>query len=295
MPALVPAGFTRGAIVFLGPATSARAQERLLQHFWDDAGAYGSRVLIVDCARGDQLVTARMAAILKSWEGESVETLALPDRSQAMDAAVAEQVARATGILITGDDPLRLAGLLGGTPLAQAVRRANAQSKVVCGVGGAATLLCQHMTIASNTNSAGPLVHRNRVQFAPGLGVINRVLLDATSNDPERQAFSLGRLLSAVAYNPFLVGMHLQADTGAVVYPNSVLEVFGDRSALLVDGMRLQHNGLSDAGDDQAASLLGVQLHVLGPGCSFNLDTREVTAPAEGEMTLRSEAVKAAF
>lgn len=314
MPALVPAGYTRGAIVFLGDTTSKHAQERLLQRFWNEAGAFGSRILIVACERGEPTHATAIASVLAEWEGESVETLTLQSRASAMESTGIDLVARATGILIVGDDALGMAGVLGGTALAQAMRRANAQGKVVCGMGSGAGLLCQHMAMATAASGATPLVHRGRVQFAPGLGIVNRIVLDSPSasalgsNSPETPDASpahaaqpaqtdapLGLLLSAVAYNPFLVGMHLQEDTGAVVYPNTTLEVFGDRSALLVDGLHMLHTSLPDAPMGESASVLGVQLHVLSRGCTFNFDTREVSAPAKGDLKLRTEAVKAAF
>jgi cyanophycinase len=296
MPALVPAGYTRGAILFLGPFAAPAAEAKLLQRFWNEAGAYGSRILIVACARTASIQGSRIRQVLADWESESVETLLLEKREQAANSEGLDAVARATGILIVGEQPLRLAGLLGGTALAQAIRRANAQNKVICGVGGGATLLCQHMMLpAESAPAAGPLVHRDMVNFAPGLGIVNRLVLDARGENAEPAGDPLGRLLAAVAFNPFLVGVHLQADTGAVVYPNTVMEIFGDRSALVVDGMQMRHNSLPDAAPGQALSLLGVQIHVLGSGCTFTFDTRVVAAPGESDLTLGREAIKAAF
>ena len=93
----------------------------------------------------DTAAAARMQAWFTAAEADTVEILDIPNRRAAAEPALLSQVENATGILITDGNPLRFTSLLGGTPLAQAIRRANARGRVVGGIGRGGAVLCQHM------------------------------------------------------------------------------------------------------------------------------------------------------
>jgi cyanophycinase len=132
------------------------------------------------------------------------------------------------------------------------------------------------------------------VAFAPGLGIVNRVVLDAAAL-PGGRAEALARLVSAVAHNPFLVGVSLAPGTGAAIYPDATMEIFGDGSALVVDGALLYRADLLDAAPGEPFSVAGMTLYGLDRGYTFNFDTRRVRAPELAEASLQTEAIKAAF
>ena len=296
MPSPVPAGFTRGPIMFIGQIQSASAEATLLQHLWDEAGSYGARIVIV--TSGGQIAhpdAERCAALLADWESDSVTVLTVKTRADAMQPGTVQTIQSATAILLLGDNPLHLASVLGGTPLAQAIRRANAQSKMVCAIGGCASILCQHMiTFDGVTITQQPNGQRQQVQFAPGLGIVNRVALDAAHLPGEAVHEATSRLLIAVAYNPFLVGMRLEHDTGAVIYPDTTMEIFGEHNALLVDGATITYSNLHEAEPNQPISVVGAQTHMLRRGDTFNFDTRLVQPPLP-DSAMQREAIKAAF
>lgn len=300
MPSPVPAGYTRGPILFIGATTSGASEESLLQRFWNEAGAYGSRLLVLGVGKQGKRAADRAAALFNTWESESVDLIALDTRGDALALNAPARMAHATGVLLAGDDALQLTGVLGGTPLAQTLRRMNAQSKVVCAMGGGASVLCQHMLAGARDHSpvggAQPLLHRDLVQFAPGMGLLNRLVIDTPLLDAGT-ALSLPRLLTAIAHNPFLVGVGLESDTGVVVYPNAVMEVFGARAALVVDGAHVGHVDLYEGSKDKAASLLGATVHVLAAGCIFNFDTHSAAAPldSDGDAALSEVVSKSAY
>lgn len=292
MPSPVPAGYTRGPILFLGEIQSPAAEQKLLQRFWDEAGSYGARIVLIESpAAALNEKGSFFAAQLAEWECDSVTLLTVATRTDARQSAAVEKVHAATAILFLGDDPLRLAMYLGGTPLAQGVRRANAQGKAVGAVGGCASILCQHMIAVHPLAGDAPSIRS--VHFAPGLGIVNRMALDAALPGNSSR-LATDRLLAAVAHNPFLVGVRLDADTGAVIYPDTTLEIFGDGSALLVDGHQIIETNLYEASADTPLTVVGAQVHVLGRGYTFNFDTHEIRPPA-ADAALQVEAVKAAF
>ncbi len=233
MPAPTPAGYTRGSILFINQCITAQAENALLQHFWEEAGAYGARLVLLAADDAGKALAAHCTALFQSWESDSVHILAVESREAALHPATLSEVEGATGILFLGANPLRLASVLGGTPLAQAIRRSNARGKIIGGYGQAAALLCEHMiAFDHNDEERLPLLRRHQIQFAPGLGITNRLVLDTTPTDPADGWNRLARLLCAVAYNPFLAGVGLEVNTGAAIYADNTLEIFGENSAL---------------------------------------------------------------
>lgn len=275
MPAPVPAGYTRGVLVVIGTTTSATLQEQLLQRFWNEAGGYGARILI--CATlGTEKASSVYANQLRMMEAASVDLLPIPDRQSARNTAHQSLVERATGILLLAPSALHVAALIGGTQLATAIRRANAVGKTVAGAGPSAAILCQHiLTQPSASNAATPLLQRDLIQFAPGLGMVNRLLL-AVEPLPRSASHQLAALLTAIAYNPFLVGVDIEVDTGIVIYPDTTLEVFGANNVLLVDGHAITHTDVTTVIHPGAGSVHGIQLHVLRHGQTFTFDTHTV-------------------
>ncbi len=289
MPAPVPSGYTRGSILFLARGLDPYGEERLFQHFWETSGAYGSRIVLVPTGPSAWEQAQQLAGRFQEWESDTVDVLQVTCREDALRTELLDVIGQATAILLLGDHPLKLATFLGGTPLAQAIRRANARGKVVAGHGAGAALLCEHM-IAFDTQavrareSPVPFLHRHRIQLSPGLGITNRVVLDSTSSTVGEGWDRLARLLEAVAYNPFLVGLALERDTGAVIYPDNTLEIIGRHSALLVDAAEMTHTNISAYRDPSPLSILGLRLHALGPGYTYRLQERTAHPPPPSDI-----------
>lgn len=284
MPAPVPPGHTRGPILFMGPLTEPQLFERMLQSFWDEAGGYGARILIVSAAAEDASSATRFHRWLLDAEVDWVKYLPANDRRAARDPALAEMVDAATGILITDGNPLRFVGILGGTPVAQAIRRANARGRVICGVGQGGAVLSQHMILPVVRRGVDAPLTPSMIRFAPGLGVVNRVTVDCDEEAGSNIRTHLPRLLTAVAYNPFLVGVALDPNTGIAIYANSALEVFGNGSALIVDGWQVEETALYAAEPDQPFQLAGVEIHTLTHGYTYILDEHQTKRPPESDI-----------
>jgi cyanophycinase len=290
MPAPVPAGYTRGAILFISSCQNKESEQRLLQFFWEEAGAYGARIVLVPTDPDAAAVAQRYTVLFSEWESDSVTQLLVDSRESALYAANLERIEGATAILLLGENPVRLATILGGTPLAQVIRRANARGKIVAGYGRASALLCEHM-IAFETGEVEerkPFLRRHLIQFAPGLGITNRVVLDITVAESEAAMNRLARLLHAVAYNPFLVGVGLEIDTGAVIYADNTLEIFGQNSGLIVDGAEMSHTDVHEFRRSTPLSLFGAKIHVLGPHYTFDLQDRNPHPPPASDIPDRA-------
>ena len=113
------------------------------------------------------------------------------------------------------------------------------------------------------------------VQLSPGLGLTNRVVVDQHFRQRDR----LGRLLTALAYNPFAIGLGLDEDTGAFIDPDAVLHVVGSGAVTVVDVSQLGHSSIADTPQGAPICMTNVRLHLLPHGATFDLHHRTATPP----------------
>ena len=93
-----------------------------------------------------------------------------------------------------------------------------------------------------------------------------------------RQRDRLGRLLTALAYNPFAVGIGLDEDTAAFIGPDNSLEVEGSGAVTVVDAAEVAFTSMDIVDEGQPICMLGLKMHLLVAGATFNLHTRIASA-----------------
>ncbi|MDP2007968.1 MAG: cyanophycinase, partial [Rubrivivax sp.] len=195
------------------------------------------------------------------------KSLPIDTRDDAGKVEWLDYIEKANGIFITGGNQLRLTTIIGGTPIAKAIRRANARGVAVGGTSAGAAILSEHM-IAYGEEGHTP--HAGRVTLVPGFGLTNRIMIDQHFRQRDR----LGRLLTALAYNPFAVGIGLDEDTAAFIAPDNTVHVEGSGGITVVDAAEVQFSSMDTVNEGRPVCLLGVKLHILTQGATFNLHTR---------------------
>ena len=88
----------------------------------------------------------------------------------------------------------------------------------------------------------------------------------------------MGRLMTALAYNPFAVGLGLDEDTAAFIGPDNVLEVEGSGGITVLDASDISFTSMDVVDEGQPVSMLGLVLHQLVAGNTFHLSTRQASA-----------------
>ena len=114
------------------------------------------------------------------------------------------------------------------------------------------------------------------VRLAPGLGLTNRFIIDQHFRQRDR----LGRLTTALAFNPFAIGIGLDEDTAAFIGPDNEVEVLGSGGVTVVDAHGLQFSSMDLVDEGEPVCVLGLTVHVLTAGATFNLHTRRASAGA---------------
>jgi len=272
MPSQVPEGQTRGWIVPIGGAENKENDPHILQRFVALAGGDAADIVVIPTASQLNETGPRYQRLFTELGANAVEVMDFDTRRDCHERGRLERLAHATGIFFTGGNQLRLSTLLGGTPIAKLIRQANARGVPVGGTSAGASVLSEHM-IAFGDEGASPI--SGSVRLAPGLGLTNRFVIDQHFRERDR----LGRLLTALAYNPFAVGIGLDEDTAAFIGPDNLLEVVGSGAVTVVDASALMYSSMDSVREGEPVALLGLTLHILTEGTTFNLHSREAFAP----------------
>ena len=275
-PSKVEEDKKRGYIVAVGGAEDKMGPAEILRRFVDVAGGKAARIAIIPTASRLADTGKRYEKLFKGIGVEEARAIPFAERADGSRDEWLRMLEAASGVFFTGGSQLRISTILGGTPVAKAVRRMNARGVAVGGTSAGAAVLSEHM-IASGDEGATPKI--GMTTLAPGFGLTNRVIIDQHFRQRDR----LGRLLTALAYNPFAVGVGLDEDTAAFINPDRVIEVVGTGAITLVDASALGHSSVASEDRGKPICLTNIRVHVLTHGATYNLETREATPPTSEE------------
>jgi cyanophycinase len=272
-----------GPVMLIGGAEDKRRDKAILSRFVRFAGGRNASIVVISTASslGD-LATETYKDLFGSLGVGAVTGIRPEEREQADDTEVAATLADATGVFLTGGNQLRLSSAVGGTRLASALFLAHDRGSVVAGTSAGASALASHM-MAFGTS--GPTPKNRMAQLSAGLGLLDRIVIDQHFEQRGR----LGRLLSVIAHSPSLLGIGLDEDTAAIVYPDQVVEVIGRGAVTIVDGSHARTDAYQGKGH-RPLMVSGVVLHSLPSGYWFDLRSRTLLhASVEGEEREASE------
>ncbi|WP_377321515.1 cyanophycinase [Rhodanobacter ginsengisoli] len=270
-PSRVVEGEQRGWIVPIGGAEEKENDPHILERFVQLCGGSSANIVVIPTASQMADTGPRYETLFRGLGVGEVDVLDFDMRRDTEEKSRLERLDRASGIFFTGGNQLRLSTMLGGTPVAQRIRALNARGVHVGGTSAGASILSEHM-IAFGKEGLSPTA--GSVRLAPGLGLTNRFIIDQHFSQRDR----LGRLMAALAYNPYAVGIGLDEDTAAFIRPDNTLEVVGSGAVTVLDAGNLQFSSMADAGEDGTVCMLGMTIHVLIAGATFNLQTRHASA-----------------
>jgi len=269
-PSRIPDGDERGWIVPIGGAEDRESRRRILKRFVQLCGGRDANIVIIPTASLKADTGSRYEALFQRLEAGRASVVDFATREDGQRDDYLRQIENATGVFFTGGNQLRITTILGGTPAARLIRTRNAHGMHVAGTSAGASVLSEHM-IAFGKEGSSP--RAGSVRLAPGLGLTNRFIIDQHFRQRDR----LGRLVAALAYNPFAIGIGLDEDTAAFIGPDNTLEVEGSGAVTVVDAGDLQFSSMAEASLNQPVCLLGLTVHLLVSGATYNLHTRKAS------------------
>lgn len=241
----------------------------ILKRFAKLCGGRGARIAIIPTASQLRETGEKYVRVFEELGVRHATTLSFEERRDTHDPAALEVLEQADGVFLTGGNQLRLSTHIGGTPVADLLRRRNLEEGLhVAGTSAGASYLSEHM-IAHGDDGPTPLC--DMVTLAPGLGLSEQLIIDQHFRQRDR----LGRLLTALAYNPNHLGVGLDEDTAAFIGPDDALEVVGSGAITVVDPSDLEFSSIDQAQRGEPVCIIGVRLHVLVHGATFSIRNRE--------------------
>jgi cyanophycinase len=271
MPSKVLEGGTRGWIVPIGGAENKENDRRVLARFVEVSGGAAADIVVIPTASRLNEIGSRYEKLFRELGAARVSVMDFDTRRDCREPNRLSRLEEASGIFFTGGNQLRLTTLLGGTPVATMIRKRNAAGVTVGGTSAGASILSEHMIAFGDEGSS---VISGSVRLAPGLGLTNRFVIDQHFRQRDR----LGRLITALAYNPFAVGIGLDEDTAVFIGPDETLEVEGSGGVTIVDAKDVTFSSMDTVSEGQPVCMLGLQVHILVAGATFNLHSRVASA-----------------
>ena len=263
-----------GHLVIIGGHEDRQHGMAILDRFVALAGGPGAKIVIITAAStvGD----TQWDMYRQAFGGlgvARVEHLDIESRHDADSDAAEQMLAGADGIFLTGGDQKRLLALIGGTRVDRALHVAYKERHAcIGGTSAGASAMSGHM-LARGEAVLQP--EKGAVNMAAGLGLVQHVLVDQHFSERQR----LGRLLSAIAQNPYLQGVGIDEDTALIIERGAGFEVLGEGAVTIIDGRGMRSN-LTRIADGENAELLDVRLHLLPSGSRYALPMADGDLPA---------------
>ncbi|MBT8082947.1 MAG: cyanophycinase [Gammaproteobacteria bacterium] len=270
-PSQIQDGNARGYVIPIGGAEEKLNNPEILERFVDVCGGKDARIGIIPTASELEDTGRNYEKLFRKLGCKHARVLHFVTREDCQSDEDLGYIEKCDGVFMTGGNQLRLSTTIGGTAIAQAIRRRNAEGMHVAGTSAGAAFMPEHM-IAGGREGSTP--SPDMVTMAPGLGLTNAFIIDQHFRERDR----LGRLLTALAYNPFAVGMGLDEDTAAFIKPGDCFEVVGSGGITIIDPSDLKYSSMDQARRGEPVSLIGVRLHILVAGGRYEIDTREAYA-----------------
>lgn len=197
-----------------------------------------------------------------------IHRLDIDRRSDAMSEKAIRVMEDATALFFTGGDQLKITSQIGDTPVFHRMIEIYENGGLVAGTSAGASVMCETMLISGSGNES----HRigENLQMAPGLGLINGVIVDQHFAERGR----MGRLLGAIALNPKNIGIGIDEGTAIVIEGGRQIYVLGRGAVYFVDGGGVTESNIADGKEGSTLSIYDITLHVLSQGDKFDLMKR---------------------
>ncbi len=263
-----------GHLLVIGGAEDKYNERRILKKFLELAGGEKADILIVPVSSDFPEFAADIyVQAFRRLGVQNPRVLRATSRQDVFNADPDALLDGVTGVFITGGDQMRLVSVLGGTKFAQKLRHLAAETDIVlAGTSAGAAGMSTAMIVRGEST---PHPHKNSVRLSPGLGMLKNVIIDQHFTERGR----ISRLITAVSYNPYNLGIGIDENTAIILDKDGVLEVFGQGTVTIVDGSQITYNEIAEVDDHQSFSVCGVQLHILGDGLIYDYFARHPLQP----------------
>lgn len=259
---------TRGQLIIIGGAEDKEGDCKILREFVRRAGGINARIVVMTVATElPREVGENYIRVFERLGAEDVRIVDTVNREDASSSTYLEAIEKATGVFFTGGDQSRITSILKDTQLDAAIHKRYSEGIVVGGTSAGAAMMPDVMIVEGDSET-NPRV--NVVQMGPGMGFLPGVVIDQHFLQRGR----LGRLISALAQQPAVLGFGIDENT-AILVNDDKFEVVGEGAVTVVDESGITHSNIGEILKDEALAVCGAKLHILPHGYKFDLKTRK--------------------
>lgn len=257
-----------GQLLIIGGAEDKEGDCKILREFVRRAGGVNARIVVMTVATEmPREVGENYIRVFERLGAEDIRIVDTVQREDASSSTYLEAVEKATGVFFTGGDQARITSILKDTEIDAAIHRRYQEGIIVAGTSAGAAMMPDVMIVEGDSET-NPRV--NVVEMAPGMGFLPGIVIDQHFLQRGR----LGRLLSALAQQPAVLGIGIDENTSVLVQ-NNKLQVVGEGAVTIVDVADITHTNIGEILKDEALAICGAKLHILPDGYKFDLGSRK--------------------
>jgi len=258
----------KGQLVIIGGAEDKEGDCKVLREFVRRAGGTQARIVVMTVATElPREVGENYIRVFERLGAADVRIVDTVEREDASSASYLEAIEKSSGVFFTGGDQARITSILKGTEIDAAIHKRYQEGIVVGGTSAGAAMMPDIMIVEGDSET-NPRV--NVVDMGPGMGFLPGIVVDQHFLQRGR----LGRLISALAQQPAVLGFGIDENTAVIVSDNK-FEVIGEGAVTVVDVADLIHTNVGQILKDEALAICGAKLHILPDGYRFDLQTRK--------------------
>ena len=194
----------------------------------------------------------------------NIDNLDINRREDAFKLENIEIINNANLLFFTGGDQLRITSMIGGTLVYDAIKELCNRGGLIAGTSAGASVMSDTMIVQGEDDESP---HKCTLKMSPGLGLVKNIIIDQHFAQRGR----IGRLLTAIAENPEVLGIGIDEDTAILVSDKGKAEVIGSGAVYFIDGSSIDYSNVSEQYSEEVLSIFNVKLHVLKEGNKFNL------------------------
>ncbi|GAC1447995.1 MAG: cyanophycinase [Chamaesiphon sp.] len=259
---------THGQLVIIGGAEDKDGECKILREFVRCAGGLKAKIVVMTAATElPKEVAENYIRVFERLGVEDVRILDTVTREDASSSTALEAIEKATGVFFTGGDQSRITSILKDTPLDTAIHKRYSEGIVVGGTSAGAAVMPDVMIVEGDSET-NPRVEV--VEMGPGMGFLPGIVIDQHFLQRGR----LGRLVSALAQQPAVLGFGIDENTAIVVNDNK-FEVVGEGAVTVVDVAEITHSNIDRILKEEGLAICGAKLHILPAGYKFDLSSRK--------------------
>ena len=254
-----------GNLIIIGGAEDKRGKKEILKKVAEYINTKEDKMLIATIATEyPEKTYDDYKNIFIKLGIKNIDKLDISKREDAFNDKNINLIKTTNLLFFTGGDQLRITSMIGGTPIYNVIKELCSNGGVIAGTSAGASVMSDTMIVEGEDDESP---HKCTLKMSPGLGLVKNIIIDQHFAQRGR----VGRLLTAIAQNPEVLGIGIDEDTAILVSDKGTAEVIGSGAVYFIDGSGITYSNVSEQYSNEILSMFNVKLHVLKEGNRFNL------------------------